>query len=110
MQYLAFLFQQSPAAEPSLVGGLLPVIAIIGIFYLLVFLPMQKEKKKQSQMLASLEAGNEVVTSGGIIGTIISINDDRVVVRVKPENIKLEITRSAVASRLDQAELEKSKK
>ena len=110
MQYLAFLFQQSPAAEPSNWGSPIMLVAMIAIFYLVIFMPMQKEKKKISQMLSSLEAGNEVVTSGGIIGTIISINDDRLVVRVKPENVKLEITRSAVASRLDQAEVEKTKK
>jgi len=49
-------------------------------------------------MLAGLQAGNEVVTTGGIVGTVVSVAPDTLIVRVKPDNIKLQITRSAVAS------------
>ena len=49
-------------------------------------------------MLQSLQSGNEVVTSGGIVGTIVSITGDMLVVRVKPDNVKLQIARSAVSS------------
>jgi Preprotein translocase subunit YajC len=49
-------------------------------------------------MLASLESGTEVVTTGGIVATIVSVADETLIVRVKPDNIKLQITRSAVAS------------
>jgi len=50
-------------------------------------------------MLAELQNGNTVVTSGGIIGTIVAIeNDDTLVLRVKPDNIKLQVSRSAVSS------------
>ncbi len=47
-------------------------------------------------MLASLETGSEVVTTGGIVGTIVSITGDLLVVRVKPDNVKLQVARSAV--------------
>jgi preprotein translocase subunit YajC len=83
---------------PSVITNLLPMVAIIGIFYLLVFMPMQKQKKQQQAMLDSLAPGNVVVTSGGIMGTIVSISPESVVVRVKPSDIKLEIARSAVTS------------
>ena len=49
-------------------------------------------------MLAGLQSGNEVVTTGGIIGTVVSVDQDSLIVRVKPDNIKLQISRSAVAS------------
>jgi len=50
-------------------------------------------------MLASLENGQVVVTSGGIVGTIVSIgDDDTLVLRVKPDNLKLQVSRSAVSS------------
>jgi preprotein translocase subunit YajC len=61
-------------------------------------MPMQRQKKQQAQMLASLEAGSEILTTGGIVGTIVNISGDMLVVRVKPDNIKLQIARSAVAS------------
>jgi preprotein translocase subunit YajC len=61
-------------------------------------MPMQKQKKQQAQMLSSLQAGTEVLTTGGIVGTIISLTDSTLILRVKPDNVKLQITRSAVAS------------
>jgi preprotein translocase subunit YajC len=78
--------------------GFLPLIFIVAIFYFLVFMPMQRQKKQQVSMLSSLQAGNEVVTTGGIVGTIVSVAQDTLIVRVKPDNIKLQIARSAVAS------------
>ena len=79
--------------------GFLPIVLIFGIFYFLLFLPMQRQKKKQQAMLSSLQNGNTVLTSGGIVGTIISIgDDDTLVLRVKPDNIKLQVARSAVSN------------
>ena len=79
--------------------GFLPILLIFGIFYFLLFLPMQRQKKQQQKMLSSLQNGNVVQTSGGIVGTIISIGeDDTLVLRVKPDNIKLEVARSAVSN------------
>jgi preprotein translocase subunit YajC len=76
----------------------LPLIFIVAIFYFLVFMPMQRQKKAQAKMLASLESGTEVVTTGGIVATIVNVADETLIVRVKPDNIKLQITRGAVAS------------
>ena len=76
----------------------LPLIVIVAIFYFLVFMPMQRQKKQQAQMLSSLQSGSEVVTTGGIVGTIVSLADDALIIRVKPDNIKLQIARSAVSA------------
>jgi len=96
------LILQTPASGGSPLGPLasaLPIIAIFGIFYFLLFLPMQRQKKQQQKMLSSLQNGNVVQTSGGIVGTIISIGeDDTLVLRVKPDNIKLQVARSAVST------------
>jgi len=79
--------------------GFLPILLIFGIFYFLLFLPMQKQRKQQQKMLTSLQNGNTVVTSGGIVGTIVSIDgDETLVLRVKPDNIKIQVARSAVSS------------
>lgn len=93
--FLALL--QSPAQQPSPLAMGLPLLLIIAIFYLLVFMPMQRQKKRQQQMIAGLQNGNTVVTTGGIVGTIIGVNsDDTLILRVKPDNIKLQVSRSAV--------------
>ncbi|HEY7089081.1 MAG TPA: preprotein translocase subunit YajC [Tepidisphaeraceae bacterium] len=79
--------------------GFLPILLIFGIFYFLLFLPMQRQKKQQQKMLAGLQNGQTVVTSGGIVGTIIAIDgDDTLVLRVKPDNVKIQVARSAVSS------------
>ncbi len=95
----AFLMLQTSTGGSNPVMGLLLPLALVAIFYLLVFMPMQRQKKQQQQMLKTLENGSQVLTTGGIIGTIVSVNpDDTLTLRVKPDNLKLQMARSAVAS------------
>ena len=93
----AFWFQ-APASPLGGLGGFIMPLAIVAIFYVMIFMPMQKQKKQQEAMLSSLEAGKEVVTSGGIMGTIVNVNGDSLILRVRPDNVKLQVARSAVAS------------
>jgi preprotein translocase subunit YajC len=107
--FLSFLVQSAPSTSPlGSFGTFLPILLIFGIFYFLLFMPMQKQKKQQQKMLAGLQNGNVVVTSGGIVGTIVAIeSDDTLVLRVKPDNVKIQVARSAVSS-LVSAEAKKS--
>jgi preprotein translocase subunit YajC len=89
-----YIVQQSP--NPIL--GFLPILLIFVIFYFLLFLPMQRQKKQQQRMIRELQNGQNVLTSGGIIGTIVTLDDDTVTLRVKPDNVKLQVARSSVAS------------
>ena len=83
--------------------GFLPLILIFGIFYLLLFLPMQRQKKNQARMLAALKNGDLVATSGGIVGLVVAVNqDDTLILRVKPDNVKLQVARSAVTTLLNE--------
>lgn len=89
--------------------GFLPLLFIVAIFYFLVFMPMQRQKKQQQQMLKELQNGQSVLTTGGMIGTIVTINgDDTLILRVKPDNIKIQVARSAVASLVNTEELKKA--
>ena len=105
MQYLGFflLQQAAPTAQTNPLMSFLPLIFIVAIFYFLVFMPMQKQKKQQAQMLSNLQTGTDVLTTGGIVGTIVSLTDTTLILRVKPDNIKLQVMRSAVASLVDAA-------
>jgi preprotein translocase subunit YajC len=102
------LLQGAPASNPIM--SFLPLVFIVAIFYFLVFMPMQRQKKQQAQMLASLEAGKEVLTTGGIVGTIVSITGDMLVLRVKPDNVKLQLTRGAISSVVSQEAKTEEKK
>ena len=94
---LNFLIQS--ASSPNSFLGFLPLVLIFGIFYFLLILPMQRQRKKQQAMLGALKNGDAVLTSGGIVGTIVSIgDDDTLILRVKPDNLKLQVARSAVSS------------
>jgi preprotein translocase subunit YajC len=82
-------------------GGLsmmLPILLFIPLLYLLMIRPQQKKQKQWQSMLASIKTGDKVTTAGGIRGTIMSIKDDSIVVRVAPDNLKIEIAKNAIAS------------
>jgi preprotein translocase subunit YajC len=97
---MSFLLIQGQAA-PNPLLQFLPIILIFGIFYFLLFLPMQKQKKQQKRMLAELKTGDNVLTTGGIVGTIVSIgDDDTIVLRVKPDGVKIQMARGSVSSLL----------
>jgi preprotein translocase subunit YajC len=96
---LALLQTASSAPATSSPLSFLPIILIFAIFYFLLFLPMQRQKKQTAKMLTELQNGNVVITSGGIVGSIVSIGDDEtLVLRVKPDNIKIQVARSSVSS------------
>lgn len=87
-------------AAPAAAGNgleLLMLVAIFGIFYFLFILPMNRRQKRIRQMHGSLKAGDRVITSGGLRGTIVSIKDDILQLRLAPDSVKVELVRSAVA-------------
>ena len=75
-----------------------PLIPIFAIFYFLLIMPQQRKQKKWQQMLSDLKNGDKVITSGGLRGTIISLKDDYIQLRVPPDNLRLEVSRAAVVS------------
>jgi preprotein translocase subunit YajC len=91
----SLLLQQQPANSIALFA---PYILIAVVFYFLLFMPMQRQKKKQAEMLKNLKSGDVVTTTGGIVGTIVSVEDDTLVLRVKPDNVKLQFSRAAVGT------------
>lgn len=89
------------APAPGAGGGLytmLPVLLFIPLLYVLMIRPQQKKQKQWQQMLASIKSGDRITTTGGIRGTIISMKEDSMVIRVAPDNLKLEVARNAIAS------------
>jgi preprotein translocase subunit YajC len=88
---------QAPGSSgPSLVGGLLPIILIVGIFYFLMIMPAQRRQKKATEMLKNLKNGDKVVTNGGIYGTIVGLEDNAIQLRIA-EQVKIKISRGAIA-------------
>jgi preprotein translocase subunit YajC len=74
---------------------LVPLLLIFVIFYVLIILPERKRRKKLQELINNLKVGDKVITSGGICGTVLSLRDDRLIIR--SDQAKLEISRSSVA-------------
>jgi preprotein translocase subunit YajC len=80
-------------------GGLvqlLPILLIIGVFYVLLIRPQQKRQRELQETISQLKAGDRIVTNGGIIGTITNVRDTSFLIRSADKSI-LEISRSAIA-------------
>lgn len=82
----------------SSLGSLALPVLFIAVMYFLMIVPNQKKQKRWQEMLASLKSGDKVTTNGGIRGTVISVKDDVVVLRVLPDGVKLEFVKNAIAT------------
>ena len=93
-----------PSATPSYSNALASpngpwsLIFIFAIFYFLLIMPQQRKQKKWQAMVNDLKTGDKVVTTGGLRGTVVSLKDDAVQLRVPPDNLRLEVTRASIAS------------
>ena len=85
---------QAQTANPLL--NFLPLILIFVVFYFLLIRPQKTKEKEHQNMLANLAKNDEVVTTGGIHGTIVNIKDKTVSLRID-ENVKIEVERNCIA-------------
>ncbi len=89
------------------IAQFIPLILIFVIFYFFLIRPQQKRVKEHKAMVESLKRGDEIITSGGIIGTIEKVmEDDRIEVNID-ENVKVQIIRSTITSLLKKEEIKK---
>jgi len=84
------------AQQSNPLMALMPIIIMLVIFYLLLFMPMRRRQKKHQEMLTKLTKGDRVVTTGGIFGTVLGVEDDIIQLKVA-DNVKLQVARSAIA-------------
>lgn len=90
------------ASGPASVLGnpLVMMIVVMGIFYVMLILPQQRQRKKTQAMIAALKSGDKVVTNGGIYGTINGIDGDVIILKIADTGsspVKIRIARSAIA-------------
>ncbi|MBD3185164.1 preprotein translocase subunit YajC [Candidatus Poribacteria bacterium] len=84
----------------GILGTIVPLILIFGIFYFILIRPQQKKMKKHQNMLNNLSKGDTVVTEGGIHGTIVGLKETVAVLKVatvKDEDVKIEVSRARIA-------------
>lgn len=83
---------------PQLLTGLLPWVAVLVVFYLLLILPEQKKQKKFKAMVDALGVGDEILTRSGIYGKIVNLKDDYMIIESGAEKTRLKMARVSVAS------------
>lgn len=86
---------------PQLLATLLPLVAMFAIMYFLLILPEKKRTKKYNSMLSELKVNDEVLTRGGIIGKIITIDEDQMVIQSGPDRVRFRVTKNSIAQKLN---------
>ena len=94
-QVVLFAMAQPPGQQPSFFVSLLPFIAMAGIFYFIVLLPMKRRQKKVKEFRDALKVGDKVITTSGIYGSITKLNDRSVQLQVA-DKVRIEVSRAAV--------------
>tara|TARA_B100000614_G_C14500889_1_gene474614 strand:- start:325 stop:645 length:321 start_codon:yes stop_codon:yes gene_type:complete len=91
------------AGQAGGLAGFLPIIILFAIFYFLLIRPQQKKAKEHREMIGNLKKGNRIVTTGGIYGTILNIDDTTIGLEIA-EKVKIKISRGNVAALVSDAE------
>lgn len=88
--------QGQGGTQPSPLVSMLPILLIFLVFYLLLIRPQQKRQREHQEMLKKIKKNDEVITNGGIYGTIVNVKDNSVVLRVD-DNCKIEVQKNSIA-------------
>ncbi len=99
---VAYAQDATPAAAPmGALGSFLPLILIFVVFYFLLIRPQQKRQKQHAAMLDALKSGDEVMTNGGIYGTITSVDDSNTFTVEIANGVKIKVAKGGIAQKID---------
>ncbi len=90
-------YAQDAAPQGGPFGFLLPMLVIFGAFYFLLIRPQQKKQKAHAELVKALSTGDEVMTIGGILGTVTSVSEHYASVRIA-QNVEIKIQKSSVSA------------
>ena len=85
-----------PSQQANPILSFLPLVLMFVVFYFLLIRPQQKRQREHAQMIKNLKKGDRVVTSGGIIGTVHTLQDDYLVLKVGDQDTKIEVLRTGI--------------
>jgi len=96
--FATFMQQATPGARPqgNMLTALVPFILVFVIFYVLIILPSRKKQKKHQDMIEALKPGNKVITTGGVYGTVMGVQKDRIELKISA-NVKVDVTKNAIS-------------
>jgi len=89
--------QGAPAAGGSQISFVLMMVAIFAMFYFVLFRPQQKKQKEHQALISKLAAGDEVVTTGGLLGKIIDVGDSFVTLEVA-DGVRIKVQKFQISA------------
>ena len=78
--------------------SIIMIVAMIAVFYFLMIRPENKRKKEAEQMRSAVKTGDEIVTIGGIIGTVVNVKDEKIVIETSADQVRIELAKWAISS------------
>lgn len=76
--------------------GFLPMVAVLVLFYVMIFIPEKKRKKQYNDMVSSLKVNDEIMSKGGIMGRVINIQDDYIILETGPERARIKLAKMGI--------------
>ncbi len=95
MSYI--LDQATQAQQGSLLTSVFMIVALIAVFYFLMYRPQKKQEKEARNLMESLQVGDEITTHSGIIGKIVSMKDETVTIETSKDKTKIRFLKTAIA-------------
>ena len=86
------------AAPGSMLTPILMMVIMVAIFYFILIRPENKRKKEAEQMRNSLKVGDDITTIGGIVGTVVSVKDDKFVIETSADQVRIEFEKWALST------------
>ena len=97
MVYFLEAAEQTPMGG-GLLGMILPLILVIGVFYFMMIRPENKRKKEAEDMRSALKEGDEITTIGGIVGTVVNVKEDKFVIETSADRVRIEFAKWALST------------
>ena len=96
------------AAAGGMTSTLIMVVMMLAVFYFMLIRPENKRKKEAEEMRSAVKVGDKITTIGGIIGTVVSIKDDKLVIETGADQVRIELAKWAMSTNETAAEAKKA--
>ena len=92
------LAETTAEGSASMFSPIIMLVLMVGVFYFMLIRPENKRKKEAENMRSSVKTGDKITTIGGIIGTVISVKEDRIVVETGADQVRIEFAKWAIST------------
>ncbi|AAO36694.1 protein translocase subunit yajC [Clostridium tetani E88] len=98
MKFMENLFLATATPQGGMLGVFMPFLLMIVLFYIMMYIPEKKRKKKYGDMLSSLSLNDEIITKGGILGKVVNIQDTFIILETGPNRARIKLDKNGILS------------